>query len=140
MEILYILNTFKINVKQKYLVGLSCMFMFIHKFDKKTPPPLSHMPTPVDCSEGRERKFYQLPFFIIQTDRKTQLSLRIQTRNEKQLCKLLLVLRFFREDAPEQGTWLLGRKPAGHHLWIRPAAGWTVEEGRVDRKLLCEVG
>jgi hypothetical protein len=61
------------------------------------------MPTPVDCSEGRERKFYQLPFFIIQTDRKTQLSLRIQTRNEKQLCKLLLVLRFFREDAQSKG-------------------------------------
>lgn len=61
------------------------------------------MPTPVDCSEGRERKFYQLPFFIIQTDRKTQLSLRIQTRNEKQLCKFLLVLRFFREDAESKG-------------------------------------
>ena len=61
------------------------------------------MPTPVDCSGGREKKFYQLPFFIIQTDKKTQLSLRIQTRNEKQLCKLLLVLRFFREDAQSKG-------------------------------------
>ena len=76
--------------------------MFIQSLTRKVPPHLSHMPTPMDCSGLRERKFYQLPFFIIQTDRKTQLSLRIQTRNEKQLLKLLLILHFFSEDAQSQ--------------------------------------
>ena len=32
-----------------------------------------------------------------------------------------------------------GKEASRISVWIRPAAGWTVEEGRVDRKLLCEV-
>uniref|UniRef100_A0AAA9TPB7 Gamma-glutamylcyclotransferase n=1 Tax=Bos taurus TaxID=9913 RepID=A0AAA9TPB7_BOVIN len=31
-----------------------------------------------------------------------------------------------------------GKEASRISMWIRPAAGWTVEEGRVDRKLLCE--
>ena len=92
----------------------------------------------MDCSGLRERKFYQLPFFIIQTDRKTQLSLRIQTRNEKQLLKLLLILHFFSEDAQSQRLdfWEESQQDP---IVNKTGAGWTVEEGTVDRKHLCEV-
>lgn len=112
--------------------------MFIQSLTRKVPPHLSHMPTPMDCSGLRERKFYQLPFFIIQTDRKTQLSLRIQTRNEKQLLKLLLIPHFFSEDAQSQRLdfWEGSQQDP---IVNKTGAGWTVEEGTVDRKHLCEV-